>query len=223
METEMILRRNIAGFIFSVLFFLPCFSQTDSLISKEVVPSGLRVSYNSSIIYAGIRLGVELPAYSINLIRNTTAGELKAISKDRFIAVNAGWYHHPDFHDNMYFTVEWTMRRKREKGFFTEFSSGLGYSRTYLGATTYRVDNNGNIDIIKSAGYNYAMIITSGGFGYDFSKKKKMPFSVFYKFDLMGMFPYNSTLYFRPAMELGMIYKPANFLKIKTNTRTVSK
>ena len=116
-----------------------------------------------------------------------------------------------------------TMRRAKENGFFTEFGAGLGYSRTYLGATTYEVDNTGGVDIIKSAGYKYAMIITGVGLGYDFSKKKGVPISVFYKFNMIGMFPYNSSLYFRPIMELGIIYKPINFIPFTIKTRVKTK
>ena len=218
----MIFRNTLSGLLFFFLS-LTCYSQTDSLISRTVVPSDLRISYNSSLIYPGIRAGIDFPVYFICMRKNIDSENSKSILKGRFIAVNAGWYHHPDFHDNLYFTAEWIMRRSEGKGFFTEFSSGLGYSRTFLGATTYQADNTGGVDIIKSAGYKYAMIIAGGGFGYNFSDKKEMPLSIFYKFDLMTMFPYNSTLYFRPVMELGIIYKPQDFIKILTKTRNVIK
>ena len=219
----MIFKRIMTGFIFMIVPLLSCFSQTDSLISRNNVSSDLQISYNSTLIYPGLRSGIEFPVYSVCVRKNIYSENAKSIFKDRFISVNSGWYHHPDFHDNLYFTAEWTMRRTKGKRFFTEFSSGLGYSRTFLGATTYQVDNNGEVNIIKSAGYNYAMIIAGGGFGFDFSKKKEIPLSIFYKFDMMAMVPYNSTFYFRPAMELGIIYKPLNFIRSLTKTRIITK
>jgi hypothetical protein len=100
------------------------------------------------------------------------------------------------------------MRRTNNKGFISEFSFGPGFSRTFLGGTTYKVDDNGNISVIKLAGYNYALITIGGGFGYDFSLKKQLPFSTFTKMNLISMFPYNSTVYFRPVLELGIRYMP---------------
>jgi hypothetical protein len=216
------LRRTLLGLS---LFLLTrnIFSQTDTLFHRDTVSSDLYISYNSSLIYPGIRAGLEFPVCSVSLKKNINSVNPKLIIKDRFISLNAGWYHQKDFHDNLYFTAEWTMRRAKENGFFTEFGAGLGYSRTYLGGTTYQVDNTGGVDIIKSAGYKYAMIIAGGGLGYNFSNKKEVPISIFYKFDIMGMFPYNSTLYFRPAMELGIIYKPVNFIPFLIKTRVKTK
>jgi len=222
MKTGTILRTTLAGLIIFILI-MPCFSQGDSLTTRNDISSDLRIAYNSSLIYPGIRAGIEFPVYFVSLRKNINSENIKSILKGRFISVNAGWYHHPDFHDNLYLTAEWTMRRAKGKGFFTEFSSGLGYSRTFLGATTYQVDNLGDVKIIKSAGYNYALIIAGGCLGYDFSNKKEIPLSVFYKFDLMGMFPYNNTFYFRPVMELGIIYKPVSFIRLSTRTRNITK
>jgi hypothetical protein len=215
-------RRTCQGFLFLVVS-INCLSQTDSLISWNKISSDLTVSYNSSLIYPGIRAGIEFPVNTVSLTRSTKKGDSKSIIKDRYLSASSGWYHHPGFHDNLYITFEWIMRRTNKNGFFTEFSSGAGYSRTFLGATTYRVDNNGNVNILKHAGYNYAMVIAGGGFGYSFAQNKRIPLSMFYKFDILTMFPYNSIVYFRPAMELGLIYKPAKFIQVFTKTRIVKK
>lgn len=222
MENKKNLKRPLIGSLF-LLFSLHCFAQTDSLISRVKISSNLLISYNSSLIYPGIRIGIEIPVYSVNLTKNTNTGRKKSIIKDRFISVNSGWYHHPDFHDNLYFTAEWTMRRTYKDRLFNDYSFGTGYSRTFLGGTTYHVDKNGTVNIIKSAGYNYALIIACVGFGFDFSKNRGIPLSMFYKLDILTMFPYNSTIYFRPIMELGLIYKPGNFLQILAKRRVKKK
>ena len=218
----MIFKRALQSILF-LLFSLFCQAQTDSLTTVNKTSSDVRMSYNSSLIYPGIRLGVELPFYKVYLTKNTNGGKFKLIEKDRFISANAGWYHHNSFHDNIYLTIEWTMRRTRKTRFFTEFSSGLGFSRTFLGATTYHVDNNGDVSILKRAGYDYAMLIAGGGFGFDFTESRRMPFSIFCKVDMLMMVPYNSTLYFRPAMELGVIYKPVSFIQLRPKIRKVTK
>ena len=199
------------------------FSQTDSMAQKKYVSSNILFAYNSSIIYPGLKIGIEIPIYSVYVFKEENSHKVKSFKKDRYFSVISSWYHQPEFHDNFYFTVEWTMRRTNGTGLFTEFSSGPGYSRTFLGGTTYEVDNSGKVSIIKSAGYSYAMIIAGGGLGYDFSKSQGKPISIFYKLELLTMFPYNSTVYFRPAMSLGIIYRPGNFLRILTGTKIVNK
>jgi hypothetical protein len=215
--------RRVSLSILILLVSLYCQAQTDTLLSILKTSSDLRISYNSSLIYPGIRIGIGFPLNSLYITKNSESGKPKSIVKDRFISSGAGWYHHNNFHDNLYLTIEWTMRRTHQKGFFTEFSSGVGYSRTFLGATTYRVNNIGDVNIINTAGYNYALLIASGGFGFDFPESRRKHLSIFYKFDILAMLPYNNTIYFRPVMELGLIYKPVSFIPVLTKTRRVTK
>src|SRR5690554_2984238 len=135
---------------------------SDSLINRS---TNLTLSYNSSIIYPGARVGVEFPVKSIELKKKKLSEE-RVIIKDRFITAQIGWYHHPSFHDNLYLTLGWTMRRIRPKGFFTQFSPEIGYSRTFLGGTTYTVDENNEVHIKKWAGYNYLLLSLGVGLGY---------------------------------------------------------
>ncbi|MBE0652109.1 MAG: hypothetical protein IH595_14875 [Bacteroidales bacterium] len=181
--------------------------------------SGLYLSYNSSLIYPGVRAGLELPVETIRFDKLKASGEKKYFVRDRYITINMGWYHHPEFHDNLYLTGGWTMRRTNDKGFFTEFSPEAGFSRTFLGGTTYVVDNNGNVSIRKLAGYFYGLVSVGGGLGYNLEKVKKIPLSVFSKLNLLLMFPYNSTIYLRPALEIGVIYRPVNFLKMRVKSK----
>jgi hypothetical protein len=198
--------------IFILFFFsyLLCQAQNDSIKIMPDSRFSIKLSSNSSVIYPGISAGLEFP---VRQIKNQV-WIMKSVSRTffrrRYISGNISWYHHPEFHDNLYLTIEWIMRRTRSGGFTSEFSFGPGYSRTFLGGTTYKVSDNGDISIIKCAGYSYALITFGGGFGYDFSMKKKIPVSVFSKMNLISMFPYNSTLYIRPVLELGVRYSPSH-------------
>jgi hypothetical protein len=182
-----------------------CWAQSDSII-KSVHPYNLKLSYNSSLIYPGVSTGIEFPLYSLKNKEVTKVLQGKILTRYRLISGNLNWYHHPSFHDNLYITFEWVMRRTTVKGFISEFSLGPGYSRTFISGTTYRVNSNGDISVIKLAGYNYALVTFGGGVGYDFSVKKQLPFSAFAKMNIISMFPYNSTIYFRPVLELGFRY-----------------
>ena len=215
-------RMNIQKFAllltYSVFWFLG-FSQTDNSGISEQLPLNLKYSINSSLIYPGIRLGAEYQIKTIYLTKIKKSGKKRNFEKERFITSNLSWYDHLNFQNNLYLTGGLTMRRTHSRGFFTEFSPEFGLSRTFLGGTTYKVDNNGNVSIKKLAGYYYALLSVGGGVGYDFTKTKHKPFMLFYKFNILSMYPYNSRIYLRPAMEFGMIYKLSHIhiLKPKPN------
>jgi hypothetical protein len=194
--------------ILSIFFNSFCSAQNDTIYYSHNHQLNYKISYNSSLIYPGISTGIEFPLKQINVQKFRKHSDTKFFTKGRFISGNLYWYHHPDFHDNVYITAEWVMRRTRSEGFISEFSAGPGYSRTFLGGTSYKVTNNGDITIIRLAGYNYALITIGGGFGYDFSPKKQLPLETYAKMNLISMFPYNSTIYFRPVLELGVRYTP---------------
>lgn len=183
-------------------------AQTSDTLSRS---ANLTLSYNSSIIYPGARFGFEYPIKSIELTKKKSNRE-KIVIKDRLITAQIGWYHHPTFHDNTYFTAGWTKRRIQPRGFFTQFSPEIGYSRTFFGGTTYIVDENTEVHIKKIAGNNFLVLSLGVGLGYDFEITKNKPFSIYSKFNVLSMYPYNSTFYLRPTIELGVIYKPKNFL-----------
>jgi hypothetical protein len=195
------------GFFILILFkFSLCLAQEDSITKLSNNHYNLKLSYLSSVIYPGASAGIEFPVNLAKFQRSIEQTTLKQITKYRLISANLNWYHHADFHDNVYITAEWEMRRTNNKGIISEFSFGPGFSRTFLGGTTYRMNDAGDISVEKLAGYNYALITIGGGFGIDLSEKKKIPFLAIAKMNLISMFPYNSTIYFRPVMELGIRY-----------------
>jgi hypothetical protein len=215
------IKKTVLLLIF-VLSSIVSFAQQDTL-QKLKSATNLRLSYNSSVVYPGIRVGTETLLKRIELTKYSKNGSNKIIYKDRFLNTHLSFYNHPTFHTNTYLTIGYSLRRTRSKGFFTEFNPELGYSRTFLNGTTYIVDNSNNVSIKKFAGYNYILASIGLGIGYDFSKTKMKPISVFYKANLISMFPYNSTIYLRPTMELGIIYKPKNFLPLNTRFKKTNK
>lgn len=211
-------KKDIIPLIILLLSSCISYSQRDTTFSHRT-SSNIKLAYNSSLIYPGLRMGTETPFHRRIITKTKKSGKQKLVYKDQFFSSNFGWYRHPGFHDNLYLTVGYTIRRTGGKGFFAEFSPELGYSRTFLGGTTYRVDDNGNVSIKRMAGYNYGIVSLGGGIGYDLSITHAKPFAVYFKFNVLTMFPYNSTVYVRPAMELGVIYKPKYFLGFNTKIK----
>jgi len=192
--------------ILIIFNFSLCQAQDDIISKSSSKTLNLKLAYISSVIYPGATAGVEFPIkQSFNYISKKKRKD-KYFAKSRFITTNINWYHHPDFHDNLYLTSEWVMRRTKPTGFVSEFSLGPGFSRTFNGGTTYKVSDDGSMSVVKHAGYSYALITIGGGFGYDFSVKKQQPFSAFAKGNILFMFPYNSTVYLRPVLEIGVRY-----------------
>jgi hypothetical protein len=198
-------------------------SETTSQVNLTPFPStGFKASYMGSIIYPGFKLGIERPI-KVTQVEKQKKNGVKTYNKERYLTLNLGFYHHPTFHDNFYLLAEYQMRRQKSKGWFWEFSPGLGYSRTFLGGTTYNVSDNGEVTKASAAGYNYGMFSLAGGFGYDFSKRSDIPMKIFFKPSLIFMAPYNSFVYMRPTVELGVIYSAGNFWKANPKIKSKKK
>ena len=189
---------------------LLCLLRVHAQNSVELPPMGIKASYVGSILYPGFKVGIEQP-YRIHQLNKKKSWGTKTIFKERYWTLNLGYYHHASFHDNLYLLAEWQLRRQKSSGLFFEFAPGLGYSRTFLGGTTYEVDDKGGVSKVTAAGYNYAMLSIAGGIGYDFSKKTDLDFKIFLKPSILVMAPYNSFFYIRPTVELGIIFSPSNF------------
>jgi hypothetical protein len=195
--------------ILAALFSVSCHAQSDSISKLNTCEYNLKLAYISSLIYPGISTGIEFHLGKMDSVISVRHPKNKSIARTRFISANINWYHHPAFHDNLYLTAEWVMRRTRINGFISEFSFGPGFSRTFLGGTTYIINETGDVSVVKLAGYSYALLTIGGGIGIDFTVKKHLPFSTVAKMNLITMFPYNSTVYFRPVLELGIRYTPS--------------
>jgi hypothetical protein len=192
--------------IFALLLWLICQHVAEAQKKLDFSQVGIKAAYLSSVTLPGFKVGVELPTKVITKTKQRSWGT-KTILKERYWTLNLGFYHHPDFHNNLYLLAERQFRRQYSKGFFMDFAPGIGYSRTFLGAATYALDADGNVAKKNLVGYNYLMYSLSGSFGYDFSKTKNQPFKLYFKPSAFALTPYNSTFYLRPTYEIGMIYK----------------
>jgi hypothetical protein len=195
----------------SILIFLSCIlcsAQTDSVPAISQHHYNFKLAYISSIIYPGMSIGAEYLLQENQIESEAGSGKKKKSTRASLISGNLNWYHHPEFHDNIYFTAEYVIRRTNIKGFIREFTFGPGFSRTFLGGTTYMVNNNGDVSRVKNAGYNYALLTFGGGVGVDLTEKHNLPLMAMVNLNMISMFPYNSTIYFRPVLELGIRTNP---------------
>ena len=62
------------------------------------------------------------------------------------------------------------------------------------------------------------MFSIATGIGYDFSQKDDTNLlKIYLKPSILVMAPYNSSIYYRPTVEIGAIYPLESFLKAKPN------
>jgi hypothetical protein len=181
------------------------------------VSSNISFAYNASILYPGLRGGIERPINRIEVTRYRGRRAARHFTKYRYLSAEIGYYHHPTFHDNVYLLLGWRARRLRRHNWFTELSPSVGYSRTFLGGETYEVDKNGSISLKKWSGYHYAMLAIGGGFGYKFNPRT----SFYTRSSLLFMIPSNNLFYFRPTIEIGLVWQPIHFWE--AHIHTVSK
>ncbi|NUQ25068.1 MAG: hypothetical protein HUU34_14060 [Saprospiraceae bacterium] len=188
----------------------------------QIPKTAIKAAYLGSVAYPGFKIGVELP-YKVIQIEKAKRKGVKTFSSEYYLSANLGYYHHTTFHDNFFLLIEWQKRRQKASGWFWEMAPGAGYSRTFLGRETYTVSDEGIVDKKTLAGYNYALISFSYGGGYNFSIKKKNPLKTYGKISLLGLFPYNSFIYLRPTVEVGIAYSPTRFWNANPNVKNKKK
>jgi hypothetical protein len=191
-------------------------AQKSVTVRKDIDKSlNLKAAYMSNLIYPGFKLGVEFPIYAKEKTRTKGNGATKVKLKERFIATNLSFYHHPTFHTNFVLSAEWQKRKTRQNGWFTEFAPGLGLSRTFLAGETYKQNESGGFEKVNLAGHTYFMASVMGGVGYDFKVKKEKPVKAYLKYGLLILTPYNDFILPRPTVELGVIKALSTFKKKK--------
>ncbi len=194
-------------------------AQTNS--DKLKIPANVYLSYNGGIISSGIKGGLKYPILVIDKIKFKKNSRINKIKYDHYITSNFGWLYHEGFNNNLQITLGYDLWRTNSKGFYTFLSPEIGFCRTFLDGTVYQVSNDQQVSIHRHAGYNYALATIGGGIGYNFSITKSKPFSIYTKLNILGISPYNSTLFLTPNIEAGVVFTPSGFLLI--NTKHLSK
>ncbi|MDX1908734.1 MAG: hypothetical protein SF053_16980 [Bacteroidia bacterium] len=187
----------------SLLLLMPILANAQPQAGMPVLYPGIKVAWLGSVIYPGLTAGVEWP-YKSKLF---TARDTLHRRKEYYLAANIGFYHHPTFHDNVFVRVERLRRRQTATGWFTETAPGIGFSRTFLGGTTYAVADDGKVTLRRWAGHTYGMVSVAVGGGYNFAMRQGTPVSVYGSVRMLCLFPSNSFIYLRPTIELGLIWK----------------
>jgi hypothetical protein len=195
-------------------------SAQKSLPARNKASSGIRAGFNGSLVYPGFRGGLEYPYKRIEFTRYRGKKTPKTRIKDRLLTAELGYYHHPTFHDNLYLLFGYTLRSSKANRVYWEFAPALGYSRTFLGGETYRVNHQtGVVTRVRWPGYHYAILSLGGGPGKAFTPR----LSGYSRLSALVMAPSNNIVYVRPTLEAGIIWKPKHFLTTEPRILTRTK
>jgi len=206
----------------AIILLTLCFQQIMAQEGPSHIGTGFRGAYIGAISYPGFKIGIESP-YKVKQTDRIKKKGTRSTYVERYVLLNLGMYHHKTFHTNYYLMAEWQMRIQFGRGFYIEYSPALGGSRTFLAGKTYEVDNDGNITDVPYSGYYYAAAGFGGGGGYNFGLKRKSPFKIYLRSNLIVLYPYNSFIYPRHTLEAGLVYTPGRLLKPDIKIKTVVK
>lgn len=120
---------------------------------------------------------------------------------------NLGYYHHPRYHDGMFFDFNFGTRRYFENGLFIEQSIGIGVIETIMNEDVFEVDDNGNVS--KASRFNEPdfMLSITLGLGYNLTKKKESFNALWIRPKVFWQVPYKKSAVFHPVVQFGFTHR----------------
>jgi hypothetical protein len=173
---------------------------------------------NTSALFStqsiGFQAGIEKYLLQKDIQKLRKSGRIKTIEKDRFLALDLGYYYQNGLHHNWFLTAAYAMKRTKSSGFFTEFKPMLGVSRTFLTEETYTVDANGGVSLDKLAGNWYVTSGFSYGIGKTFKADKNLFFKdIYLKTFLQVFYPNFGFIALKPSLQIGTSFQLNHYQK----------
>jgi hypothetical protein len=136
-----------------VLFFLLLpivgFAQKDSFH----MPLVLHVTPIFTKRSIGTQIGVQILRQQKDTYRKH---HTKLIQRERWLDFDATFYYHQHLHNAFSLTGGYAFRRRNPSGFYRQLRPFLGVSKTFLNEETYRVNEQGVVELSKFAGDFYS-------------------------------------------------------------------
>ncbi len=170
------------------------------------LPLAFEAGYLGSLRYPGFALGVGWPVRQKEVFRGW-AGHSPRLRRtaQRVLTAQLSYYHHPRYHDHWRLSLGYQWRRTGATGWFADLSPQLGVSRTFTGATVYRVAADNQVRKVPGAGdwFVNGQLAFSVGKRFPLRRATPSPVGIYLRPSLLVLLPYNGFLYVRPAVELG--------------------
>lgn len=195
--------KKIALLTFCIFAILTAFGQ--SRLPKYPT-HGLSFSYYGNLFArGGARIGYEFPVWE-DINRKKTG---KTVNKGIISKTSIGFFVHKRNHTALFLNQTIGYRFASNGGFMIEpLHIGTGYAFNFLGGTTYKVDDNGNVKEQKTAGYSTFMLPYVGicNIGFDGRKKKFFPASFYIGADAYLDYPVNTKTKLNFIIPFGFTY-----------------
>jgi hypothetical protein len=184
-------------------------NMTENLLKHDTTywvttPTVVKLSTLVSTRSTGFQVSVEKYFLQKEINKMRKSGKVKTIQKERFASIDLGYYYQSGLHHNWFLTGTYHLRKTGKRGFYTEFSPFIGFSRTFISDETYKVNSTGGVELNALAG---DWFLTSGfgyGFGKTFNAEKSFILKDIYaKFFLQYMYPNFGFIGFKPSIQLG--------------------
>lgn len=170
----------------------------------------------------GIKLGIDFPVKMTESrgFKNSLLGQRQLI--EHYISADLGGIHRDNNYENIYFSVEWTIRYINGDGYFFQITP-VSIAANYLLPPLYTVFRSVKTDAGFITNKIYVTPSVSMGIGRDFAFRRgsrNAPITLMLRGNFSAMYPYKiNDFYYYPSVEMGLAYRFSGFNTIVKKVR----
>ena len=191
---EKYMEKNLLSimFLFSLLFFSlisSIYAQEEQAKPKKQFPLEFSFfNHASSSPFDSTILDILHPGFSLGTEFTYKEGRFSKF----YQGLSLGYFYHEIIAKGLFLQTTGGYRYTTGLGFFGDLTVGLGYLLYFHPGQVFKLNDQGEYEPAKSPGKSALMISFSLGVGYDFSRKAKLPLSIFIRYQPFGQTPYSN-------------------------------
>jgi hypothetical protein len=175
-------------FLFFFYYIPSSYSQDNPDRSKKQFP--LEISFfnsASSNPFNSTILDILHPGFSLGTEYTYKEGRFGKF----YQGLNFGYFYHEIIAKGFFIQTTGGYRHTTGFGLFGDLSIGLGYLVYFHPGEVFKLNDQGEYETAKSPGKSALMLSFSIGLGYDFSRKTRLPLSIFIRYQPFAQTPYS--------------------------------
>lgn len=183
-------------FLYLIAFPSHSFAQKDKAIKNTFNLTSLSLKaayYGETLRHPGMLIGIDYALFKNSWFSLHSDADL-------------GFYVHRWNHIATFFKLSIGTRYTTNDGILFDFNIGAGYLHTFPDGTVYKKDNSNNLIKAASTGYPHFMPTVSFLFGWDASKRTKLPFSIYFGPEVFLEYPFNHGILPHAVITVGILY-----------------
>jgi hypothetical protein len=185
-------------------------------------PIPVHLSGVKGVTINGFKLGIDYPIKMTEYrgFKGSLLGQRQVI--EQYISADVGDLHVDKNYENLFFSVEWTVRYINGNGYFFQITP-ISVAANYLIDPVYSLFKSVKTDTGFTTGKIYVTPSVSAGFGRDFAFRRgsrNAPITLLLRGNFSAMYPYKKNeFYFYPTVEASIAYRFSRFNTIVKKTR----